>query len=621
MPQGIVINISGSGEGAAEALRQIEAKMQETAERGESSAAQIGEAWEKLEGILGSVGIGVGLTEGIEKIKEMITSSMELGVQLEHMSQATGMSAETLSVLHYAAAQNGVDFETLSKGFKKLSTAAYEADGGNKAALASFGALGITQADLKAKGNDLYAVLELVADKFSEMPDGIEKNALATKLFGKSAQDLIPLLNQGSAAMEEMKAKAPIFSEADIGKMEEMHKSTAALSAAWQQMSLELTSAVAPALTGYIDHMLAAKAANEAQTQSFKDWLAIIRTDITGAPALDLGKHFVPGAPSSLMSLPEKPRAGAGDGAGSSSGNGHGHAFTVDTSPNPDPFGDEMRESVLVLEDAYQHTIELQAQVGQGLQMALGLEQAMNDAVKQRADDLADYQKRVASQGSSIDDQFGQKQDESAAGGDKVNAQAAKQAANTVGGFMNQLTEQAVKGKLGFKSMVDSAVMDLERFAMKVIEERSLIPLMNSLFGIGGSAGGLGGTGSASAQAANMNIIEATGFATGGDYKSGWAVVGDGGDGSGSELFAPKTPGTILPHEVLEGLAKGGQRGSGGAPSVTVNNINNSSSPVQMKQAGVSWDAQARQFIIHTVLEDMQQGGPMSTAMQGFGSK
>jgi len=49
-----------------------------------------------------------------------------------------------------------------------------------------------------------------------------------------------------------------------------------------------------------------------------------------------------------------------------------------------------------------------------------------------------------------------------------------------------------------------------------------------------------------------------------------------------------------------------------------INNVNNSSQPVDMKQGGVSWDAGARQFIIHTVLEDAASGGPVAGMLSGF---
>jgi hypothetical protein len=106
-------------------------------------------------------------------------------------------------------------------------------------------------------------------------------------------------------------------------------------------------------------------------------------------------------------------------------------------------------------------------------------------------------------------------------------------------------------------------------------------------------------------------------MAVGGDIGSdGMAIVGDGSDLSGSEIFAPKGPGTVLPHDVLEGIAKGGG-GAGGAPNVTIHNVNNSSQAADMKQGGVSYDAQARQFIIHTILEDAASGGPVAGMVGG----
>ena len=48
--KGIVINISGSGEGAAEALRQIEAKMQEMATKGAAEGERLAAAGERIRG-------------------------------------------------------------------------------------------------------------------------------------------------------------------------------------------------------------------------------------------------------------------------------------------------------------------------------------------------------------------------------------------------------------------------------------------------------------------------------------------------------------------------------------------------------------------------------------------
>jgi hypothetical protein len=202
--------------------------------------------------------------------------------------------------------------------------------------------------------------------------------------------------------------------------------------------------------------------------------------------------------------------------------------------------------------------------------------------------------------------------------GSQLGSEAAQASAKTITGFMDRLSEQAIQGRVNFRSLVDGVVSDLERFAMKVVEERTLLPLLNSLFGGLGSGGGFNSAGySTSALGSDGQGL----FAGGGDIDHGWAIVGDGGDGSGSEVFAPKGPGTILPHDVLQGLANAKGGGGGAAPNVNVHITNNSSAQVAAKTGPATYDSSAKQFIVHAVLEDMNTGGPLASAMSGFAPK
>jgi DNA-binding Xre family transcriptional regulator len=205
---------------------------------------------------MGGLTIGVGAV--VEGFKEMMMSTMETGVQLGKLREQTGISAENLSVLRFAAAESGVEFDTLARGFKKLAVNVYEADSGNKTAAKGFSQLGISVAELRAKGDDMYGILGMVADKFKDLPDGIAKSDAAAKIFGtRMGSEMIPVLNQGSAAMGRFKDEAPIFSDADIERMHSMHESINSLSAAWQRFSLEVTSTVAPAVKTYLSDFAA----------------------------------------------------------------------------------------------------------------------------------------------------------------------------------------------------------------------------------------------------------------------------------------------------------------------------------------------------------------------------
>jgi DNA-binding Xre family transcriptional regulator len=304
-----------------------EAMVAKAAAEQAASQTMAAKAGELLKGSLAFAGIGLGLEAGAGIFKELVLHTMETGVQLGKLHQQTGISTESLSVLKYAAASTGIEFETLTKGFKKLAVTTYDAENGSKTAVKGFAQLGISVEQLRAQGNDMYAVLALVADKFREMPDGIEKSDTAAKIFGaRMGSELIPLLNQGSGALEEFKSKAPIFTDADIEKMEKMHKSLESLSASWSKMGLTITDKVAPALSWWFDKI----ASGDSPMTTFEKYLAaqVVALGQLGGvfpnASLDLSRHYVPKPPPGAYGSSTAPGGGgAGSGgAGGDSDNG-----------------------------------------------------------------------------------------------------------------------------------------------------------------------------------------------------------------------------------------------------------------------------------------------------------
>jgi hypothetical protein len=204
----------------------------------------------------------------IDAFKDLISQSVEMSVQLGHLSQQTGISVQNLSVLRYASQQTGIEFEVLTKGFRKLSTGVYEWEHGSAKAAQAFASLNISQRDMKNTGGDMYRVMEMVADRFQRMPDGINKSAIATALFGRSGTELIPILNQGASGIESFRAEAHalglVLDEDGIKKMEELHRTVNAMKGSWTGLGLEITSSLADPLE---------KAANSA-TKLISAWHA-----------------------------------------------------------------------------------------------------------------------------------------------------------------------------------------------------------------------------------------------------------------------------------------------------------------------------------------------------------
>ena len=105
--RGIVINIGADPAAAKAALEVVRQQMRETAEEAKEDASGMAEAWERVRGAIESVGLYMGVREAIDGIKELVGGSMELGEAMLQAHQRTGLTVDTLSTLHYAAAVTG----------------------------------------------------------------------------------------------------------------------------------------------------------------------------------------------------------------------------------------------------------------------------------------------------------------------------------------------------------------------------------------------------------------------------------------------------------------------------------------------------------------------------------
>lgn len=128
--------------------------------------------------------------------KQMI----DVAGRLDDVSQQTGIAASRLSALGNAALLNGASADQMNSALVKLNRSISEAAGGSKQQQEAFKALGISMGDIEKMSPE--EVLYAIADAFAGANDGANKTAIAVALLGKSGAELIPTLNQGSAALK-----------------------------------------------------------------------------------------------------------------------------------------------------------------------------------------------------------------------------------------------------------------------------------------------------------------------------------------------------------------------------------------------------------------------------------
>jgi len=151
----------------------------------------------------------VGVLAGVATaaMGKMIGDTAAAADQYAKMSKQVGISVEGLQQLEFAAKISGTGLGALRTGLQRFARTADDAGQGLKTAQEPFERLGVAFEDGEGKARPLEAMLGDIADKFQQLPDGTRKTALAMKTFGRAGAQLIPLLNEGSAGVDKLKAE------------------------------------------------------------------------------------------------------------------------------------------------------------------------------------------------------------------------------------------------------------------------------------------------------------------------------------------------------------------------------------------------------------------------------
>jgi|GEM_PF-2504112 len=153
--------------------------------------------------------VGVAAVGAAAGAGALVKGVADIGDQAAKDARKLGLTAEAVQEFSHAAKLSGSDVGTMKTGLQALARGLNDATTkGVGPASEAFEQLGVSLDDPRVQSNDLSEVMSLVADKFSIMPDGAQKTALAMKLFSRSGAELIPLLNQGSEGMAAMRQEA-----------------------------------------------------------------------------------------------------------------------------------------------------------------------------------------------------------------------------------------------------------------------------------------------------------------------------------------------------------------------------------------------------------------------------
>ena len=150
----------------------------------------------KLAGGLKAAAVGVGAlgTAAGAALGKSINDVSQYGDHVDKMSQKIGFSRAGFQKWDYVLQRAGTSIDGMAPVIKKLSSSAAE----NTEA---FKELGISQEEVaNMSQEDLFG---RTIEALSGMEEGAERTALASKLLGKGASELAPLINGGTDAIKE----------------------------------------------------------------------------------------------------------------------------------------------------------------------------------------------------------------------------------------------------------------------------------------------------------------------------------------------------------------------------------------------------------------------------------
>lgn len=221
-------DVADGMEDAAEEADDFADELKDAADEAQSSGGKFEKLGSVVKGIGAAMGtafaaIGTATAAAGKAMTDMAVNAAAYADEMITQSTVTGMSVENLQAYAYAADLVDVSLDTLTGSMaKNVKSMANAADGSEKYAEA-YDKLGVSITNADGTLRNSEEVYWEVIDALGEVSNETERDAIAMQLFGKSAQDLNPLIAQGSegiaALTEEAKQMGAVLSEETISEL------------------------------------------------------------------------------------------------------------------------------------------------------------------------------------------------------------------------------------------------------------------------------------------------------------------------------------------------------------------------------------------------------------------
>jgi hypothetical protein len=175
-----------------------------------SLKSQVSNFSSEVKGILAG-GFAVG------SIFEGLKGAIEKGGMLGDLAEKFGVAASAIQKLGNSASLSGGSVEDVATALNKAAIKSQQAVAGNEALQASFAKIGLSLSDLASASPE--QIMMAFADAMASGSIKGQEFALAVDLMGKSATNLLPMLSQGSAAIQAQGEAMGVWTDETIANL------------------------------------------------------------------------------------------------------------------------------------------------------------------------------------------------------------------------------------------------------------------------------------------------------------------------------------------------------------------------------------------------------------------
>jgi hypothetical protein len=259
-------------------------KVQDLGEKEDETSKKTGNFKTAMEGIskalktsaIAVAGVATAVAGVGAAVGKLVLDTAGVADGLQEMSDKTGLSVEKLQELNYVGKQVGTDTDTITGSMAKMirnmasakdQTADYakklqEAKKSGKGindiqmgtAAQAFQNLGISVTDASGHLRSSQDVFSEAINKLGQIPNETERDAAAMAIFGKSAQELNPLIKAGSDEIAKLTEKAhevgAVMSDETVQGMGDLNDSLDSLKDGFKGTLGTLATAFLPGIKG-----------------------------------------------------------------------------------------------------------------------------------------------------------------------------------------------------------------------------------------------------------------------------------------------------------------------------------------------------------------------------------